>query len=330
MNVDYLTLQEQYIQDMSQIVSVPRYNLNIEVISNDSSIWTLGDIYTHNAIRKDGSLMEFMCNGLIYNVKDNAYRLNLMEYVRDDNWRIIKTTPNFSVDETKLDFNYTGISIDNDILVTTSLSSWSVSSSENWIDYSINGNTVTALIDYNYGVERDGSLWFIPTGNMSLSSQVVSIHQDSSDNVIIEFTADGSILLSGIGDQMIDISIYAYSEATADSAFGETKVANARIDFINDDPGLIMVNATALANDPGENDFESDEGWNVEYGVTDASKCEISYSMTDLYTGIDGFKSASGYVKIVGAIITGTSNDVSIRYNKWAIDEFGTKTKSYE
>jgi hypothetical protein len=86
---DYMKLQDKYIEDMAQMIDKPKYGFSVDIRSNDSSLFTLGQIYNHNALfDRDGSLIDFLCNGLDYNVKGNSYRLDLIEYKNDSDWRI--------------------------------------------------------------------------------------------------------------------------------------------------------------------------------------------------------------------------------------------------
>ena len=87
---NWLTLQEQLLQDYAQVYGSPRYVLEVDVKSKDASMFSMGNIYTHTDIRDpiNGKPLEFIATGMKFNVKDNAYRLTLHEHIADDNWRI--------------------------------------------------------------------------------------------------------------------------------------------------------------------------------------------------------------------------------------------------
>jgi len=100
------------------MLNKPRHTLNLDVRSYDSSVWNMGQVFTHPNIRyADTSLMKFILKGMDMNVIENSYRMTLQEFVADDNFRVntlayvpedasVPTTYNFSVDPSKKSFNY--------------------------------------------------------------------------------------------------------------------------------------------------------------------------------------------------------------------------------
>ena len=177
----YIKIQEKYLEDMTQMSFDPHYALTLDIKSKDSSVFSLGNIYKHEKLVKDGSILEFMCNGLQYNVKDNAYRLDLLEYTPDAGWRVDPCVCNFSYSPASMAFDkYGNEKVTDDVTVTTNRP-YSLSSSENWISWTVNPSSnidvdVTANASTN---ARDGSI-YISSIDCDGSLHIVSIHQDAS------------------------------------------------------------------------------------------------------------------------------------------------------
>jgi len=147
----------------------------------------------------------------------------------------------------------------------------------------------------------------------------------------ITFNTDGSILLSGLGSILIDISLYGYAYAYAGSEENGYYNSSADIDYINAGPtSNNLVDTTAEAQGTPEYDSSTSIGYFADFGLSNSSTCEIQHAMTGYYAGIDGETMAYGYVKITAAKISGTSTNVTILYNKWDIDQFGVISVLYE
>ena len=160
----------------------------------------------------------------------------------------------------------------------------------------------------------------------SLSINVDSIYEEN-----ITFNTDGSILLSGLGSILIDISLYGYAYAYAGSEENGYYNSSADIDYINAGPtSNNLVDTTAEAQGTPEYDSSTSIGYFADFGLSNSSTCEIQHAMTGYYAGIDGETMAYGYVKITAAKISGTSTNVTILYNKWDIDQFGVISVLYE
>lgn len=185
---NYMPLQYKYMQDLAQMVSKPKYKFSVDVRNNGSEVWGLHNIFTHNALRyPDSSLMEFMCNGLQYNVKNNTYRLDLMEYIGDDNWRVVPEDTSvctFSYWPTYLEFNKYGVEKVSNIVNVVTNRPYSVSSTDNWISWTVNPSTRISLSIEVNPIEsaRDGSI-YIESFDCDGSVHVVSIHQDPSEYI---------------------------------------------------------------------------------------------------------------------------------------------------
>lgn len=172
----YKTIQNQYLQDLSQMVASPKYKMSIDIRSKDSSIFTLGNIYTLPQLTyPDGSLMEFMCNGLSYNVKENTYRLELMEYIDDDNWRVNLVDPYFTLDPSKFLVTSEGGA---QYSAYTGNVDFYYDNSTSWLTNTTVGNYIKIDVSRNWTTNpRDASVYVYPDG---LTQQVISIHQDAS------------------------------------------------------------------------------------------------------------------------------------------------------
>jgi hypothetical protein len=185
----YIPLQYKYIEDLSQTYANPRYNLDIDIKSKDSSLFTLGNIYTHDGLKySNGENIEFICNGLVYNVKDNAYRLSLSEFISDDNWRI-QPDPYFILDPSYFSFNYLGNITNNTVNLHSNLPMYSATKNQTWFGFTLDTSMILSIdSSLNLGNNRDGSINITPYG---YASQVIYIHQDSSyymvGTLIIDF-----------------------------------------------------------------------------------------------------------------------------------------------
>ena len=73
-----------------------------------------------------------------YNVVENTYRLNLMEFIADDSWRIdvsiAEVGDYFITDISSLAFNFDGTSPDDTIGISTNVT-WEVSTNVFWAGY---------------------------------------------------------------------------------------------------------------------------------------------------------------------------------------------------
>jgi len=324
---NYISLAEQYIQDMAQMVDRPKYNLSIDVRSKDSYVLGLHNIFTHNSLRyPDDSLIEFMCNGLQYNVKENIYRLSLMEYISDNNWRVNPMEYYFDIDTSSLQFNYLGFSNDKIVELNTNVPSWIVSSSEAWIDTSISGYGplwyITVNASTNSGNRRDGSVWFIPTSGTDVSPKVVSVRQDPSTNVNVGFDINRYVTVSN--NEAIDVSILCYVYAYACS---ELDLYTSYVQMSYKSNVVVSASAEPIQGDCEDNDASvmvSDKG------LTDASNNRITYSGTSYSSGSYGEKYSTGYAVITKAVISGTTTDVSLLNNRIDWDYLGQKHLSTE
>lgn len=196
----FIKIQHKYLEDLTQMTQLPHYKLSLDVKSMDSSIFSLGNIYTHDALVKDGSLLEFMCNGLAYNVKQNTYRLELMEYTPDANWRVDPCTCNFSYSPAYLEYDkYGNQKVTNEVTVTTNRP-YGVSSSENWVSWTVNPSTkITIEVDANPSASvRDASI-YLSVIDCDSSVRIVSIHQDASVLLpdVIQLTPESINLTAG-------------------------------------------------------------------------------------------------------------------------------------
>lgn len=175
----FMKLQEQYMNDLSQQLAYPRYQLDIDIISNDSSILNMGYLYTYDPLKyPDDTSILFICNGLEYNVKQNAYKLSLEEFISDDSYRLPERIPLFTYEPSTISFSYdTEALTDNTVEIATNLY-YNIASSENWISWNIDtSNNITIDVSYNSGSStRKGSVWFIPDSSYA---RQVSISQNA-------------------------------------------------------------------------------------------------------------------------------------------------------
>ena len=327
---NYIRIQEKYMEDLSQMLSTPKYKFSIDIRSKDSSLFTLGHLYNHDALRyPDNSLIDFMCNGLEYNVKENSYRLDLLEYVGDDNWRVNPATPYFSIDTSSISYTWDSQAGDKIVDISTNLSSWSIDSSEDWISHSISGDGplwhCTIDCSQNIGGERDGSVWFIP-GDASFNPQVVSIHQDVSSNFTLDISfnglsaTDASIILLDLPEGInVDISIYGFCEAYAysDSYYCGDMASYA--DLAVNEISLAFAQTDQI--DCGEDSNVNDSNTQLYEDASKGSAIKLSFSGEDYYAWNDGERMSNGYF-IVSAVLANTSTPVEFIHNKieWGTD----------
>lgn len=312
----FISIQEKYIEDLSQVLSKPRYNFKIEIRSNDSSVFTMGNIYTHNRVKYlDGSLMEFICNGMDYNVKENAYKLELMEYSADDDWRVsipIVPLDYFSLDDSTKTFNYYGVPSQT-VNVSTNIDSWVISTSENWINYSSVGKVTTIDCSYNSGLDRDGSLYFVPD-SLTATTKIISIHQDSSDvsSSNIGFDNLGNITLTGLGDYTVDISLKITTSTTVESYYGNSKDSSATAWYnLNTEPSAhvyaIVTACTSSGYDSSTFDYDINS-------LINSDTLYVDWVLGAWEEDYDGIKLPQINCEITDAVVTGTQSSITKTY----------------
>jgi hypothetical protein len=182
---NYILLQDKYIEDLSQMLWYPRYSLDVDIKSLDSSVWHLGNLFTHNSIKyPDGSIMEFMCNGLAYNVKENSYRLNLLEYIDDDNWRVDPLLPDLYLDPSYYNFAKIGGNIDISVFATSG-NTWTATDTCTWLSLTNETSTGNGQFNIICAQQDDGNI--SRSGRISVTSSAtikyVDITQDASKYV---------------------------------------------------------------------------------------------------------------------------------------------------
>ena len=189
---NYSNIQYKYMEDLTQMYAKSRYLLDLDLRSNDVSLFTLGDIYTHSKLIKDGSLLEFICNGYDYNVKENAYRMSLIEFQGDDSWRLDApyvapaADPQFIVTPTDISFDGNGTPNISYINVSTNKLNWTDEVSTNcntWV--TTYAGTTGKQREYIYagvneGNARDGSVLIIPESGWGFTPVWINVHQDAS------------------------------------------------------------------------------------------------------------------------------------------------------
>jgi len=320
---NYIKLQNKYIEDLAQMYHKPRYSLDVDIKSNDSSVWTLSNLYTHEMIKyPDGSTLEFMCNGLQYNVKENTYRLNLLEYIDDDNWRNDPVVPPgpppsfFSIlAPGSFSPNWQGEDNFNYIDVCTNVL-YSFDTDETWITMagSVPGpNDVSVWFDENYGIARDGSITFTASG---LGTYVLSVHQDSSEaGLNITFDDYGNITLLNLDVYAVDISIWVRAAATAQSYSDQSFTTDSEAWYnLNgsrpDAPDRAHVYVTA----PPEISDISTMYYNI-IGVDKTDTMFVDWAYGEYKDDEEATLVPSMSAKITKCTKTGDAGDVSILYN---------------
>lgn len=323
---NYVSLQYKYMEELAQMVDKPKYKFNVDVRSKDSSLWNLGNIYTHQSLKyPNGDLMEFMCNGLQYNVKENTYRLDLLEYIDDDSWRVDPINYYFSIDTSSIAFNYLGNATDKIVDLSTNLTGWVVSTSEAWIDPSVSGSGprwyYSMNLTTNSGDRRDGSVWFV-SNDVNHPNQVVSIRQDPSSSAYIEFDINGVINISS--PIAVDVSLHFNAYAGACN-YGDAFTAYADIYY----DGFTEGQASANPNE-GECDYDNVDAYKSVLGMTDASNDNVSFNGSSYNAGQTGEQFSSGFVKITSAKVSGTAIDVSLHSNRIEWDYSGIVSVYHE
>jgi len=311
---NYCKLQEKYMEDISQMISKPRYGLNVDIRSNDSSLWNLGYIYTHDKLRyPNTNLIDFICNGLQHNVKENTYRLNLLEYIDDDNWRVNPPEDYFTVDPSILYFSDAGVALNTRKITvdTNTEDGWGSTYAPNWIFTYDYGNEVNVYLQINSSeFERDGSVYVTPVDPL-LDMQVVSIHQDGSAALAyIDLDNHQNIVTSSLGGRTIDISLYLRADTEVVSHDALYHNGHGRINAWKD--GIFLDKAESYSHCRtvcADTDYVTIQVAGI---TTDTSL----YLTGDLYlyqNDEDAFVSSAVKVKITQIYIN--SGDVSTRYN---------------
>jgi len=323
---DFMTLQERYMNDLSQQLAYPRYKLDIDILSNDSSILSVGYLYKHDSLKyPDDTHILFMCNGLKYNVKNNTYRLSLEEFIADDSYRLPARATSFTYDPSYLSYTWDSIALGgNDNVDVTTNMYYNIASSENWIGWTMNSsNNFTVNVSVNTGDIRDGSLWIIPDASYA---RPVSIHQDTSGNILlnISVTNDEAVLdLSDLPDgQSIDISIYGWCQAFAYSDAGYCTPgqqvpysAYAEIDSCSNQIAF----AQTVQLECGESSVEEDNGVKTYSDVDNTYTIGVNILGTTYYAHNEAEYGGEGYF-IVSAVLHGTSTPVEFINNKCSWD----------
>jgi hypothetical protein len=325
----YIPIQFKYIEDMAQMCSTPKYKFTVDVRSKDTKVWNMGNLFTHTALRyPDTSLMAFMVNGMEYNVKENTYRLDLLEYIDDYNWRVDPPVPQFYIDPCTLEFTWDGLTGNNRINATTNVDwSWDIGDgTKTWAGATKGSNYLDVSVLTNVGVAREVSLYFMPTG---MSTVAATIKQNASTGVTsyIEFTSDGSVFVGGLATGVtVDLSVYGWATAYACSyysnysATAESGMAIPGINVL----AFASVNPT-IPNCASDTQFST---MSIK-GITNASTNIVAYvNHTEYEGGMDGEQEGWGYLKITSAKLSGTSTDVSVRYNTYTVDSDGNGTRS--
>jgi hypothetical protein len=317
----YIKIQEQYLQDMAQMYHRPRYTLNVDVRSTDSSVWTLGTIFQHSDIQyRDTSIMKFLCNGLAYNTKENSYRLNLIEFKADDGLRLdpCTLTPGFSVNPTSIDTGWTAGGLD--INVSTNVT-YTYNSSDNWITVSKYGSTVTATVTANVGDGRDGSVYFYPSNGLPVT--VVPIHQDSSVNGTIEFDDSGNLVFDLGPNQVIDISILLFARAQVDSYWGYYRDTYANLDLYVNGTGVDAVYASAGCT---TSCTDTDSHVFSVKGLSDASTLYGQGMLGNYQMDQEADLYPSVYLEITNVEVVSGGGTVTVPYSRWDYyyDQYGS------
>ena len=151
-----------------------------------------------------------MCNGLQYNVKENTYRLDLMEYSSDDNWRVSPIQYVFTPSPLVANFDKYGIVEDSSVIdVSTNVDTWTVDTSATWLTLDKVGNKVYITCDQNPDpTSRDASIYFTPNPLLTVTGTFqTKVQQDAStETVYVQFADDGSIYQTGFTDEVARVS----------------------------------------------------------------------------------------------------------------------------
>lgn len=322
----YMLLQYQYVNDLAQQLAYPRYRMNIDIVSTDSSLFSVGHLYRHDTLKyTDGTDIIFMCNGLEYNVIQNTYRLDLEEFIADESYRLPEIIKTFYYEPDNLTYTWNGAAINNEDTIDISTNMYyNVTASDPWINWTIDvSEHVKVNLDNNLGGSRDGSLYITPTDNVS---RFVNIHQDTSANVKINIVSDPGnkylayIDLSDIpSGQNIDVSVYGQCTAYAESDLyycGQTS-ASASLDVST---SQIASCATAPVN-CGESSYVNDSGTITFNAIDKNTVITLKFTGTDLYQHNDGESLSTGKFEI-SAKYTGTGTSIGFINNKisWSGD----------
>jgi len=228
LNENYITLQEDYMENLVHMYEAPRYTLNCDIRSKDSSLFTLGNIYTHNSIRyEDGALMEFICNGFDYNVRENTYRLELQEFVTDSSYRI-NPDLSFTTIPTTMTFDCSGHGVYSQVQVLTNTTYYGDASLNDWITLSWwvhNFFNVDVSIN-DTGIGRDGSIYLYPT---DLSTYIIPVHQDACPDGSPALTLSDDYLYfneAGTACSVIFVDVSSNSSWTATPGNGIWELSN--------------------------------------------------------------------------------------------------------
>ena len=189
---NYAPIADKYVETLGNMYWKPRYNLSLDVRSKDSSIFTVGNIYTMNQMAyPDGSLMEFICNGLDYNVKANAYRLELLEYDQDANWKVDPVLPYFNVEPSTLVFNSSGYPVQK--IDIASNFPWSWTESDSWLVQHAYANG-----KYHYGSTvpdlQLGTLYTVRQGMASI------LEEPEPGTLAADYTVGESFMWTGVNN----------------------------------------------------------------------------------------------------------------------------------
>lgn len=313
---DYVPLANKYMESLANMYWKPRYALTLDVRSRDSSLFTLGNIYTHNDfVYPDGSTMEFICNGLDFNVKANAYRLNLLEYDQDNNWKA-QDYPYFLALPSYLQFNYTGdpsqyIDISSNLVFTYDASSWINIHQDSSIRYSIS-------CDVNGPADRRGYInFYMP----QLDTARVYVDQFSSATNYIEFDNAGNIDFTGLNGVAVDVSVLISATATVTSFFGDSLSTDSRTSQLVDGDSGDGVSATVTTTSYAT---QTNTAYSNYVNATDISTVEVDIQLGPWSNNTYSIQSPSGFAQITNCKLHGTSTDVSVRYNRW--DSYFTET----
>ena len=319
----WLSIQEQYMNDLSQQVAYARYKFNVDVLSNDSSLFSIGYLYKHESLKyPDDTDILFMCNGLQYNVKQNAYRLSLEEYIADESYRLPEKVTEFTYEPSEITFDYDSTALtDNNVDVTTNMY-YAIDTSEDWIYWTANSsNNITIDVSYNSGSSRDGSVWFIPDSSYA---RAVSVHQNEKV-AWLTFLSSGDVSLGGITeDESIDFEGEMFGSVSAESQPGYgpyTGAASFDWRTTNIIDYSVTVSDGDSSTDSGSNQFQA----NASIGQCDGASWNCTGSGGDIGGSYDG----DGYIIINSAVIHGTTTDVSLIYNKLTVNSNLSVTLSY-
>lgn len=181
-------IQYKLLEDTAQLFCDSRYSMTLDVLSNDTSVWSLGNTYTYKDLMyPDSSIIRFVCNGYDYNVINNSYRLNLYEYVQDVGWRanmdsdVDVSTYNMSINRNTLTYNYDTLSPCSDINTVdiSTNTSWYVSNGNSWFNvYPLSGSgSTTITVDINdwYYDGNSGSFSIVGNDVSTLSVDVIQL-----------------------------------------------------------------------------------------------------------------------------------------------------------